>query len=340
MSLWRGNRRVLAAALALLGLGSSPATVGATTAGAASTAGSIVFVKGGNIWSARPDGVLQRQITRDGTSSSPYEYPTQANNGTIEALRGTKLYHLNRRGKWLNKRFKVATGPNNPMSLHTLAQYAAISPDGNSVAFSRLEYQGVYNPNTGVKGTSVISQDVVVGNAWTGKLVETNHLAGTYLTSPSWVDNQRLLLFAPYNISAPQVYLDVVGKRGYNWFADTIDGDGIYDRKILSDGAVTRAGDKLAAIRGTNLRQDWRSASLQFYAVHGFGTPPTPLCSIKAQHGMLGKPTWSPDGSTVAWSDSNGVWVSPLNTAASGCGLAPRLVVRAGWAPSWGPAAP
>src|SRR5438067_6649327 len=99
-----GKKHLLAAALALLGLAISPTRAGVSAAGGTSPADSIFFAKGGNIWAARLEGGLQRQITRDETAL-PYAYATQADNGTIEALRGTKVYHIDRRGRWLNKRF-------------------------------------------------------------------------------------------------------------------------------------------------------------------------------------------------------------------------------------------
>src|SRR5918999_6152686 len=52
---------------------------------AAASADSIVFVKDANVWVASPDGLGQRQLTRDGTADHPYRSPSQADDGTVAA---------------------------------------------------------------------------------------------------------------------------------------------------------------------------------------------------------------------------------------------------------------
>jgi hypothetical protein len=301
----------------------------------ASTAGSIVYQSGNNIWVASPNGSQQRMVTRDGRAGAGYAYPSQADNGTIEAVRGwTTLYHLSRSGKTIGRPLKVASGPNNNFSLHTLAMDPAISPNGQIVAASIVEYQGLYDPTTGGKATGLISQDASYWYTGSGKKWTTTHLAGTYLMAPSWIDNNQFLLFAPYNIAASQVYVLSRKTQGWSWFAD---GD-LFSREALNRGELTRQRTKLAAIRGPNLVNDWRSTSIQIYSVTSLHSDPSAVCSIKAQHGAFGKVTWSPDGTTLAWSDSNGVWVSPVQIGSSNCGLSPRLVIRGGSNPDWGPA--
>ena len=46
----------------------APSPAGATTV---TTGGSILFIKGHNVWMIRPDGTGARQITTNGTASSP-----------------------------------------------------------------------------------------------------------------------------------------------------------------------------------------------------------------------------------------------------------------------------
>jgi hypothetical protein len=229
----------------------------------------------------------------------------------------------------------VASGTSNSFSLHTLALGAAISPNGRWVASSILEYQGLYDPTTGGRSADIIAQDMYYYDDQTGKVVAKTHAAGTYFMSPSWMDNVHLLIFAPYNISAAQVIVDERNRPGWAWFADA---DALsFNRQILDQGELTRKRDKLALVRGTNLKGNWRGASLQIYSVTNLHAAPTALCSLKAQHGRLLKPTWSPDGTSLAWSDSSGVWVSPVTPGAANCGLSPRLVIPGGSSPDWGP---
>jgi Tol biopolymer transport system component len=275
-------------------------------------------------------------VTGDGSPSNPYQYPTQADNGTIESERGyTTLLHFDRNGRLLGPRIKVATGTSNNISLHTLSFGPAISPNGRWIADSIMEYQGLYNPVTGGRSANIIAQNIEYYNAQTGKRTAETHAAGTYFMSPSWFDNTHALIFAPYNIAAAQVIVDERNRPGWAWFAD---GDALsFNRLDLDQGELTRNRSKLVLVRGTDLQNNWRGASIQIYSVSSLHAVPTKLCSLKAQHGQLLKPTWSPDGSTIAWSDSNGIWESPVTPGTANCGLSSRLIVRGGSRPDWGP---
>lgn len=299
---------------------------------------SIVFARGGNVWSAAPDGSRQRRVTRNGTAANPYTSPTQADNGTIVALRGTKIYRLNRKGRVLGRPRVVATGLRNAGPLHELALGPAVSPDGKKVALTKATLQGAYDPHTGVKGMNLLAVTTEYRSALTGSKLAERHEPGTYLQSPSWIDNRRLLVFAPYSSYSPQLFVDTLGGGLQGWFADDLDGSEPFDRKLLDEGELTRAGDKLALIRGTNVEGDWAGAALTVYPVSGFSTAPRAICSLPVTNGPLAKPTWSPDGRTLAWSNRSGVWASAVDLTAPGCGLSPRLVIRGGTTADWGPA--
>ena len=314
-----------------------PATASLQGSGAAT--GSIVFTKGSNVWVSSPDGSRQRRLTKNGTAASAYSSPTQADNGAIVTLRANQtILRLARSGKTLGRPFKVAVGLRNAGPLHELAFNPAVSPDGTKVAVYKALLQGVYDTHTGVSGLNLLAVNVEYRSAVSGAKLGERHEPGSYLQSPSWIDNRRLLVFAPYNGFAPQVFVDTVGGGLQGWFADDLDGDTSFDRKLLDEGELTRAGDKLALIRGSNVEDDWRETSLTLYRVSAFSAPPSAACSVRATHGPLASPTWSPDGTTLAWSDASGIWVSPVDLGASGCGIQPRLVVPGGRTPDWGPA--
>src|SRR5262245_48138078 len=48
---------------------------------------SLVFIRDNNVWLSNPDGSAQYQVTLDGTASSPYQSASQADDGTILAIR-------------------------------------------------------------------------------------------------------------------------------------------------------------------------------------------------------------------------------------------------------------
>jgi hypothetical protein len=308
------------------------------TAPAAPT-GSIVFTKAGDVYRARPDGSHARRLTRSGRSR-PYRHPTQADDGTVVAVRAdTTFYRFSRRGRRVGRARRIATGLRNAGSLHTLALSPAVSPNGREVAVSDVLLQGIYDPSTGARGMNLVAITIQYHRAATGRRVGQIHVPGDYLESPSWVNNTRVLFFAPLVGYAAQVDVDTRHGRAQSWFADELGGEPSFDRKPLDEGELTRAGDKLALIRGTNLAGDWHGSTIQIYRTSGFANLPVPACAIAhVAPGPFAKPTWSPDGSTLAWSDRRGIWRSPVDTSVAGCRLSPRLIVSGGTTPDWGPA--
>src|SRR5919112_5114800 len=116
----------LAAGIAIRPAAAEPSGV------AAPAAGSILYLKGGKLWVAGSDGRAKRRIGHTGR----YESASQADNGTIVALRGVDLYRLNRRGRLLNKPFPTAfrTHPVTPAFNGPFSP--EISPDGRTVAYT------------------------------------------------------------------------------------------------------------------------------------------------------------------------------------------------------------
>src|SRR3954469_19206104 len=85
-------------------------------------ADSIVYEKGGNVWVANPDGSGQRQVT----TSGGYSHPSQANDGTIAAVKGGLLQRLDRGGLMLN----LAGDPEGSGPI-----VSSISPNGSLIAY-------------------------------------------------------------------------------------------------------------------------------------------------------------------------------------------------------------
>jgi hypothetical protein len=303
----------------------------------AATAGSLVYVKGGNIWLARPSGSHAHRVTRDATRRLGYDHPTMADGGTIAALRGTYLQRFTRGGRRLGRPHRVSAGLTGPGSLHEVAEATEISPNGRRVALQKTLLQGTYDPNTGRKGMTILSVTVEYRSASTGKRLREVHQPGDYYQSPSWAGNGRLLVFAPYNSYAPEVLVDTLGGSTQGWFSDEHSGEpDPFARQPLDDGELARAGDKIAFVRGTNVQGDWGGALFEVDTVTSMSEIPTPFCSfVPPGPGPFSGPSWSPDGTSLAWANRSGVWTAKLNPNSGDCGVTPHLVVRGGKQPDW-----
>jgi hypothetical protein len=306
---------------------------------APAAADSIVYVKDGDVWRARPDGSAQRQLTRDGGYSSP----SQADDGTIVAVRGDRFVKLARDGRRLATLDSLLTA--NPGPSAAVGPFdARISPDGHTIA-SWLGIMGGwfdYATNTYYDDpeSAVVYQDAGDG-----------HPVGTtmYYEEPSWfADSRHVLIFDSMNALTPQVMVGEVGadhNHLHGWFHDydTIDDPGGW--KPLGAGELTRTGARLAALRAGSTLGDGgldrgRDNGITIYDVHGFDQPPALwMCRIfDDQAGELTPPSWSPDGDALTWSAPDGIWTTPVG---DGCGsLKETLIIPGGSEPDWGPADP
>jgi hypothetical protein len=283
-------------------------------------ADSLVFIKESNVWLSKPDGSGQFQVTSDGTAENPYQSPSQADDGTIVAMRaepnGGPLYRMKQNGEVIAEIGVGAliAGPFAPQ----------VSPDGATVA-----YEQVFSRN--VNGYLETSSDVrftrTDGSTPNG-IGEVGRGAG----APSWIDSGRA--FVGINAIATTV---VPGQAPVEWWSDYDHQPTYFDfGQSLEDGEVAPNGN-IAVVRG-----ELDDNTIQLYHSTGtFTSLPTPTCTLSApSDGAAGKkfadPTFSPSGDAMAWQEGNGIWttVLPANCADG----EPRLVIPGGTEPDWGPA--
>lgn len=278
------RRLVLAAALGLV-------TVGAPAA----QADSILFERGGNVWLANPDGTGARQVTGGGG----YSNPSQANDGTIFAVRGGLIHRLNRSGKLLN----LAGDPSGSGPL-----IASAAPGGSLVAY---HYNNTGSITPGLR-TALSHADRQTSND------DLFNIGGWI--NPSWIGDGMLLMFDGSPSFTGDTLIHRIGSSGTEqWFEDS--------GASLSGGEVDAGVTRLAATDG---------ASIRLYRLTG---PPPALpvfrCVISGGEGAYFRPTWSPDGSTLAWEQGGDIYSMPVNLdSCAGQGE----FVTSGSAPDWGPA--
>jgi WD40-like Beta Propeller Repeat len=278
-----------------------PALVAALLVAAAVTApsalaDSIVYEKGGNVWVVNPDGSGQRPVT----TSGGYTKPTQANDGTIVAVKGKLLHRMDRSGRLINLAGDASgTGPLTP----------ALSPNGSLVAYNYTNL----GPITPGMRTALSHADRETSND------EIFNIGGW--SNPSWIGNDRVLMFDGSETFTGDTLIYTVGGSGTQpWFEDA--------DFTLVGGEVDASETRLAATDGTVIR---------LYRLTG--PPPAPpvfRCVVSGGEGTIFRPTWSPDGSMLAWQQGTDIYAMPVNLDT--CSGQSEFVAPGG-APDWGPAA-
>jgi hypothetical protein len=263
----------------------------------AAMADSIVYEKDGNIWQAAPDGSRQTQITTAGG----YARPTQADDGTVVAVKDKLLQRMDRGGRVLNTAGDNAySGPFTPH----------LSPSGQLVAYSYL-ITGVLSP--GMHTTLSYSTRPTAR----GEIFDIGGWG-----NPSWIGNDRVLMFdASETFTGDTLIYTVGGGATQTWYEDP--------DLSLSGGEVNAAATRLAATDSTTIRLYRLSAPPPAIAVE-------PRCDLTGPNGSFFRPTWSPDGVALAWQEDDGIWVGSFDIES--CQGSARLVIPGGRAPDWGPA--
>jgi len=285
---------------------------------------SLVFVRADNLWLANPDGSGQYQVTLDGTPDSPYSSPSQADDGTIIALRTPpggrpQIWRMHQNGGLVN-------APINTPAPGTGAIDARVSPDGQFVA-----YWFVTEVST---GTCLYCFDVSSRALISHVDRFTNpDEVGTPNTGahPSWLSNDTLLLS---NGNATQWYYKLGMPEAAPWWGDT-DNCGCANPVGLTDGVVSRDGQRIALVRGDS------GESLVLYKANGAPpATPTPECAFTGPTGKFQNPTWASNGQTLAWQEDDGIWSARVPDATNCSTISqPQLIVAGATEPSLGPAA-
>ncbi len=315
---------------------------------ALAAASSIVYINGGNVWIAAPDGTQQYQVTTDGSPSDPYSRPSQADDGTIVAVRGNpaRLYRLRQNGDQLNAPFATASPLGNVVD-------AEVSPDGRTVAYAFVTVVNGCFPYT-CAGT-----DAAVAYTASDHLQDPGgglQKSGNWHWV-SWIGSGRTLLTDDSNV----VYYDDVGggdDSSAQWFdqctagladCSSSTGPGLHDLHVSRDGRkaawIWQAADPDPFVVADDPYLQLGATSGAVGSAHPPQAPGLPACNIgpgpkePASAIQWDRPTFAPDGSAVAWAEGGGIHVADATLSDCAHVAASDHVVVAGASqPFWGPA--
>lgn len=294
----------------------------------AAHASSIVYVKDGNLWLTSPDGARGYRVTADGNWGSP----SQADDGTLWALHGKVLQHLDRSGRALGTPLPLV-GSDGEHSGNLVAVVGpldpVVSPDGTRVAY------WVGTKTTGLDWICNCvrerTQDVALYSR-TDRYTPPEELGAQQdYRAPAWIDSGHTLLFNT-GIATNVVLGDAAGGRNAMtpWLDRSTDGEG-------EAGAISRDGKVVAFV--------WNAAGAnQGHLVVGAlagsvaSTSPQQTCSVDGSATDFVAPTVAPDGSAVAFEQrGQGIRVLPMGAGATCDPAAARLLIPGGSHPSFGP---
>lgn len=301
---------------------------------ALASASSIVFIKDHNVWLANPDGSGQYQVTLDGTAAEPYTSPSQADNGTIFAIKGSgqnaTFHKMKQNGVLLAAPFESSAPGTGPLE-------ASISPDGSLAAYSFLTTTSDYS----CWPYSCVNVDGRVFYTRSDRFTHFEEIEGphTYGDDPSWVNDGRIT----FANGSSTLWTDGVGpEEARQWF-DDYDTPGTFGYQGQSYRDADVAGQTVALVRvneghigdppadGTTSIQIYNYTGTTYSGNAGV----TATCAVRKANSAPPQedPTLSPDGALVAWQEPDGIWA-----ASTGCGNH-TLIVPGGREPDWGPAA-
>ena len=142
--------------------------------------------------------------------------------------------------------------------------------------------------------------------------------------NPSWIGNERVLMFdASESFTGDTLIYTLGGGPTQPWYEEP--------EMSLTGGEVNAAATRFAATDGIKIR------------IYALNAPPPalevdPRCDITGPNGAFFRPTWSPNGVSLAWEEADGIWVGTFDITSPTCPGEARLVIPGGKAPDWGPA--
>lgn len=323
-------------------------TAAAVAAGSAAAAGpgSILYRKSGRLYVASPSGKGKRAIPK----SKGLDNPSQDDKGRIVAQKGVNLFHLRRDGKQLNKPITTVFRTSAVLPAFKGPFFPEVSPDGRKIAYTYSFTASAYDPQC-----DCTRDQPSLNTAYTpsNKFISDpdpkfGHMR--FFARASWIGNGSVIGTTPnlYDYAGNVLNTIAVDRLGGgadsydSWFTECTVCDSVstLQKYPLDEAEVTRKRDKMVLVAG-DLNATLPGSQLFIYPLAPGQPPAIPqhFCRVTGPNGKFTSPSWSPDGKSLAWADSKGVWVGKLGSLAGDqCEITKKLVISGGKLPDWGPA--
>lgn len=308
----------------LPGTGAAPATAAPARAAAPASLGTIVYLKGHDVYVARPDGSGERRLTTNGTAANPWRSPSSADNGIVVAARGPVVYRMDQWGTVLSSFDPPDLKDSAREPIGGRIADTTISPDGSKITYT---YEHFVCPDT---GGACRERWVTAVSAATAFTPATQYGIG-YYDNPSWVTGSRLVL---NGTDFDSIHLFDLARNQQFWFHDA---QASTDFHPLFEPTVSRDGTAFASTRGEGHEAHIMISSVNGNVLSGPRPPaPTQQCWTGVTDAAFASPTFAPDGSALAWAGPGGVWIKddPLD-----CAVQETLALPGARAPYWSNAA-